>query len=286
MPGFAAFAAQADARRGVAARHARHTNGHMDTQAPTRYRRSIKPLRAPHAPKPEKSKTPNMTRLSLVLGLLACGAVPAAVHAQSAAHADDARACATQTGPAAIAACTHAIASRLFGRSDLALLHYRRAVLLREANEPDRAIADATTAIHLNGDAIPMSADAFNLRISQRNAYALRGHAFADKRDYDHALADFEALLATDPRDVSARMARADILAQQDACERAVADYDAALALDPKASDGFLGRARCRAKLGDRDRAIADYRAALAAGVPDALRPLILTELQKLGGAP
>jgi tetratricopeptide (TPR) repeat protein len=227
-----------------------------------------------------------MMRFSLVLCLLACGALPPAAHAQSAPRADDARTCATQGGPAAIAACTRAIASRRFAHGELALLHYRRAVLLREAGEVDRAIADVTVAIHLNGDAIPTSADAFDLRISQRHAYALRGGTYADKHDYDRALADYAALIAADPRDAPALMARAAILALQGACERAVADYDAALASDATSSDGYLGRARCHARLGARDRAIADYRAALAAGVPDAIKPQILAELEKLGAAP
>jgi tetratricopeptide (TPR) repeat protein len=195
-----------------------------------------------------------MRRSSLVLCLLAGGAVLAAVssaHAQNPRN-DDARTCATQGGPAAIEACTRAIAARGFSQRDLALLHYRRAVLLREANELDRAIADVTIAIRLNGDAIPTSADAFDLLIVQRNAYALRGGVFADKRDYVRALADYEALLAADPRDIAALLARAAILAQQ----------------------------------GERERAIADYRAALAAGVPDAIKPQVLADLEKLGAAP
>jgi tetratricopeptide (TPR) repeat protein len=227
-----------------------------------------------------------MTRFTFVLCLLACGALPTTARAQSAPRADDVRTCATQSGPAAIEGCTRAIASRRFAPSDLALLHYRRATLLRDASEFDRAIADVTRAIHLNGDAIPMSADAFDLRIIQRNAYALRGRTFADKHDYERALADFDALIAADPRDVSALLARAGILAQQGACARAVADYGAVLAFDPKAADGYLGRARCYARLGERERAIADYRAALAAGVSDTIKPEVLAELEKLGGTP
>ena len=227
-----------------------------------------------------------MSRFSLVLYLLACVALPTAACAQSARRADDARICATQAGPAAVESCSRAIASRHFAHRELALLHYRRAVLLRDANELDRAIADVTVAIHLNGDAIPTSADAFDLRVSQRHAYALRGAAYAEKHDYDHALADYDALLAADPRDVSALMARAGVFARQGACERAVADYDAALTLDPKVPDGYLGRARCHVQLGKRDRAVADYRAALAAGVSDAVKPQILAELEKLGAAP
>jgi len=254
---------------------------HMDTHSTVRYRRAAKPLQPFDA---SKAQNQQMRRFSLVLCLLACAAVP--VRAQSAARADDARTCATQSGSAAIVGCTRAIASRRFAHRELALLHYRRAMLLRELNELDRAITDATTAIHLNGEAIPMAADAFDLRISQRAAYALRGRTFADKHDYARALADYATVLAADPRDVSALTARAEIFAQQGACARALADYDAALALDAKASDGYLGRARCHARLGERERAIADYRAALAAGVPDAIKAQVLDELQKLGAAP
>jgi tetratricopeptide (TPR) repeat protein len=240
-----------------------------------------KALRRFFAVKPEK-----MTRFSTVLCLLACSALPAPANAQAAAPGDDARTCATQTGPAAIDGCTRAIASRRFAHGEVALLHYRRAVLLREANELDRAIADVTTTIELNGNAIPMAADAFDLRITQRNAYALRARTFADKRDYARALADYAVLLAADPRDVSALLARAGVLAQQGACERALADYDAAIGFDAKGPDGYLGRARCHARLGARGRAIADYRAALAAGVPDAIRGEVAAELEKLGAAP
>jgi tetratricopeptide (TPR) repeat protein len=259
----------------------------MDMNGAVRYRKGLKLLRALHASKAEKSKIQNMSRFPLILYLLAFGAaLPTAARAQSAPRADDARTCATQSGPAAIEGCTRAIASRRFAHRELALLHYRRAMLLWDANELDRAIADVTVAIHLNGDAIPTSADAFDLRISQRHAYALRGGMLADKRDYDHALADYDALIATDPRDAKSLMARAAILALQGACDRAVADYDAALAVDARSADGYLGRARSRGGLGALDPAIADYRAALAAGVPDAIRPQVIAELEKLGGTP
>jgi len=230
-----------------------------------------------------------MRRSTTVLALLACAALlpgAPAGRSQTTAKPDDSRTCATASGPAAIASCTRAIAARRFARGDLALLHVRRAMLLREANDLDGAIADLTAAIHLNGDAIPVSADAFDLMISQRNAYALRGRTFADKNDYDHALADVDMLLKADAKDVRALALRAGIFAKQGACERAIADFDAAIAIDPKAWDGYLGRARCYAKLGERDRAVADYRLALAGGVPDAIKPQVLSELQKLGAAP
>ena len=228
-----------------------------------------------------------MTRPATVVLLLA-GAL--LLHGSAAAHAqarpDDARTCALESGAAALDGCTRAIASRRFGRSEFALLHYRRGVLRRAANDLDGAIADFTAAIHLNGDVIPMSADAFDILISQRNAYRQRGQTFADKNDYDHALADADTLLKADPKDIHALALRAGILARQGACARAIVDFDAIIAIDAKAWDGYLGRGRCYATLGERDRAVADYRTALAGGVPEAVRPQILDELHALGVAP
>ena len=122
--------------------------------------------------------------------------------------------------------------------------------------------------------------------ISQRNAYLLRARTLADKNDYDRALADVDTLLKADARNIRALGLRAGIFARQGDCARAIADFDAVIAIDAKAWDGYVGRAQCYATLGERDRAAADYRAALAGGAPDAVKPQILEELQKLGAAP
>jgi tetratricopeptide (TPR) repeat protein len=230
-----------------------------------------------------------MTRSTTVLALLACATLlqgASAGRAQTKAKPDDARICATESDRGAVESCTRAIASRRFTRGELALLHFRRAMLLREASDLDGALADLTAAIHLNGDAIPMSADAFDLMISQRNAYVLRGRTFADKNDYDHALADVDVLLKADAKDMRALALRAGIFTRQGACARAIADLDAIIAIDPKAWDGYLGRAQCYAKLGERDRAVADYRLALTGGLPEPIKSQVISELQKLGAAP
>jgi tetratricopeptide (TPR) repeat protein len=221
-----------------------------------------------------------------ILALLACSMLLHAPPVRAQPKPDDARSCALESGRAALEGCTRAIASRRFSRSELALLHYRRGTLLRETNDLDGAIADFTVAIRLNGDVIPMSADAFDIMISQRNAYLQRGGTFADKNDYGRALADIDTLLKADARDIRALGLRAEIFTRQGACPRAIAEFDAIIAIDAKAWNGYLGRARCYAQLGERDRAVADYRTALAGGVPDAAKPQILLELQKLGAAP
>ena len=228
-----------------------------------------------------------MRRAPVVLLLVCAALAPVRLGwAQPAAGPDDARICATGSGQPAVDACTRALASRRFTRSELALLHYRRAMLLREAGAFDRAIKDFTAAIHLNGDAIPMSADAFDIMISQRNAYLNRGRTHADLGDDAAALADYATLLKADPRDRQALAARARLLEKKDTCDRAIADYDAIIAMDAKSADSLIGRARCAAKLGGRDRAIADYRAVLALEVPDTVKAEVLAALEKLGAAP
>jgi tetratricopeptide (TPR) repeat protein len=225
------------------------------------------------------------TVLALVVGAALLPGAPAA-RAQGAAKPDDARTCATVTGQPAIDACTRALASHRFNRGETALLHYRRAMLLREAGAPDRAIKDFTAAIHLNGDVIPMSADAFDIRISQRNAYLNRGRAYADMNADESALADYDTLLKADPKDVQALLARARTLDKKGACDRAVADYGAIIAIDPRVWDSYFGRARCYVTLGERDRAIADYRTVLAGAPPDLTALAAQAELKRLGDAP
>ena len=229
-----------------------------------------------------------MNQLCVFLRVVGCGVLlqaSSAVWAQS-SRPDDARTCALNTGQAAIESCTRAIASHRFSQTELALLHYRRAMLLRDANDLGRAIGDFSTAIHLNGDVMPMSADAFDLRISQRNAYTNRGRTYEDQKDYARALADYEVLLKADPTDPLALSRRAWTLERAGACERALADFDALIANDPKVWDSYLGRARCRTQRGNRDGAIADYRAALALPLPDAVKPDVQSALQELGATP
>jgi tetratricopeptide (TPR) repeat protein len=61
-------------------------------------------------------------------------------------------------------------------------------------------------------------------------AYSNRGNAFDDKKDYVHAIADF----------------------------------DAAIKLDPRYATAFYNRANAKLNAGDKPGAIADYREAVA----------------------
>ena len=225
-----------------------------------------------------------MTRPALAI--LVCGLLVAGAPAARAQTADDARSCALGSGAAAVDSCTRALTSRRFNRNELALLHYRRAMLRRDAGDRAGAIDDFTATIHLNGDVIPVSADAFDVMISQRNAYLNRGRTYTDGGDAIRARADFDTLLRVDPKDTQALASRARAFEASGACDRAVADDDAVLALNPNAWESLVARARCHATLGARDRAIADYKAALALPLPDAVRPDVAAALSALGVTP
>src|SRR5262249_29638781 len=88
-------------------------------------------------------------------------------------------------GDMAIAACTRAIASGRYAGHDLAKLHYGRAVEYANKGDYDRAVADFSTAIHLD----PTDADAYNDR----------GAAWLAKGENDLAFADFSEAIRLNP---------------------------------------------------------------------------------------
>jgi tetratricopeptide (TPR) repeat protein len=94
--------------------------------------------------------------------------------------------CFTQQGEAAIAACTHVIRSGRFGGHDLATIYDNRAVELRERGEFDKAIADYSEAIRIDGEL--------------SGAYTGRGLAYEGKAEVDKAKADYRKALALAPK--------------------------------------------------------------------------------------
>ena len=91
-------------------------------------------------------------------------------------------ACFTEQGEAAIAACTHAIGSGRFSGDELATIYDNRAIELRQRGEFDKAIADYSEALRIDGDLV--------------GAYAGRGLAYEGKADVEKAKADYRKALA------------------------------------------------------------------------------------------
>jgi tetratricopeptide (TPR) repeat protein len=127
---------------------------------------------------------------------LAAASVVAFAAAIATARSDrSADSCFAQQGEAAIAACTHVIRSGRFSGHDLAAIYDNRAIELRERGEFDRAIADYSEAIRIDG--------------GLSGAYTGRGLAYEGKAEVDKARADYRVALALAPRYDDAQWAQA-----------------------------------------------------------------------------
>jgi tetratricopeptide (TPR) repeat protein len=116
------------------------------------------------------------------LALAAASVVAFAAAVATARNDRSAEACFTQQGEAAIAACTHAIRSGRFSGNVLATIYDNRAIELRERGEYDKAIADYSDAIRVDG--------------TLSGAYTGRGLAYEGKAEVDKAKADYRKALA------------------------------------------------------------------------------------------
>ena len=64
-------------------------------------------------------------------------------------------------------------------------------------------------------------------------AYSNRGNALGDKKDYEHAIADFDMAIKIDPKYATAFYNRADVKLTAGEKSGAIADYRQALTLRP-----------------------------------------------------
>jgi tetratricopeptide (TPR) repeat protein len=104
-------------------------------------------------------------------------------------------------------------------------------------------------------------------------ALVMRGNAYRDLRhDLDHAMADYAAALALNPKDLLALSSRGDAYRFTGDFDRAIADYDRLIAQmhadglgldDPVSAFVLRNRADACLARGDADRAISDYDATL-----------------------
>jgi tetratricopeptide (TPR) repeat protein len=154
---------------------------------------------------------------------------------ESRAAADDKTICAEQPGDVAIAACSRAITSGRYKGHALATVYGNRGVEWKLKKEYDRALADQSEAIRIDA----AFADAFynrcirNLKedydqalgdcsraielgpsanamspsgarlgddVTSSDYYRERGFTYLRKREYDHAIADFDNAIRLNPK--------------------------------------------------------------------------------------
>ncbi len=94
-------------------------------------------------------------------------------------------------------------------------------------------------------------------------AYTSRGNAYQEKGEVDRAIADFEKVIALNPKDAAAYNNRGVVYGMKGEVDRAIADFDKVIALNPKDAKAYNNRGFAYIKKGDKDQAIADFRKAL-----------------------
>ena len=120
--------------------------------------------------------------------------------------------------------------------------------------DPDRAIA-ACTLILQQGRRLPP-------RVQVKTLHH-RGAAYVEKRDFDRAIADYDAALRLEPNNPHIYNSRGIAYRRKGEYDRAIADYAAAIRLDPRNPHFFRHRGVAYRWKREYDRAIADYSQAI-----------------------
>jgi len=167
-------------------------------------------------------------------------------------HADDRIHCSSDSGNAAIIACTHIIDDERLEEFERATALKNRAYHYQELGDVDRAIDDYTKILSRPEQ-----------HRVQAKSYLNRGLMYARKGAAAAAVADFTKAATLDPKLDSAYLNRASILMQQGDADGAIADLDRAMQLDPGSVPIYLSRASINAHRHEYARAIGDYSKAI-----------------------
>jgi CHAT domain-containing protein/Tfp pilus assembly protein PilF len=97
------------------------------------------------------------------------------------------------------------------------------------------------------------------------SAYNLRGSAYAQKGDFDRAIADLTKGIELDPSQAVVHAARGEAYRFRGDVDRAIADYNKALELDPKRATAYHSRGLALASKGNYAAGIADLTKAIEA---------------------
>jgi tetratricopeptide (TPR) repeat protein len=141
-------------------------------------------------------------------------------------------------------------------RGDRAQFNYGRAIMMEPTQAGplfQRVIDDCTVVI--------------NHEKGGRSMYYMRGVAFSSLKQYENALADFNACLSINRDDNEALYERGTLLVNHyQKYAEALADFDRAIQINPQGRY-YLNRSICHYKLGELANAVADARIASQKGV-------------------
>jgi tetratricopeptide (TPR) repeat protein len=105
--------------------------------------------------------------------------------------------------------------------------------------------------------------EAIRLDPNNKEAYNWRGSAYHNNNDYDWAIADYTQAIRIDPNYMSAYYNRGNAYSNKSDYDRAIADYTQAIRIDPNYMSAYYNRGNAYRNKSDYDRAIADYTQAI-----------------------
>ncbi len=111
---------------------------------------------------------------------------------------------------------------------NLALALQERGVARVGKNQLDEGIGDLSESLKIKGDNV--------------TAHRFRGYALLSKKDYGHAVEDYDAVIGQNENDYEALDRRAYALTALKEYDRAIADYTAMIKAKPRELRGYLGR--------------------------------------------
>jgi tetratricopeptide (TPR) repeat protein len=91
-----------------------------------------------------------------------------------------------------------------------------------------------------------------------------RGISFAEKEEYDTAIAEFDGALNLDPDLAAAYFHRGNAYGSKGDIDQAIADYTRAISIDPNYAAAYLSRGLAYSEKGDYDQALADSSQAIS----------------------
>ena len=149
-------------------------------------------------------------------------------------------------------------------RADRAQFNYSRAITMEATQAApffQRVIDDCTVVINHEAD------NAKAKEKGDRSMYYMRGVAFSSLKQYENALADFNACLSINRADNEALFQRGTLLVNHyKKYAEALADFDRAIQISPLGRY-YLNRSICHYKLGELADAVADAQIASQKGV-------------------
>lgn len=111
--------------------------------------------------------------------------------------------------------------------------------------------------------AIADFSEAMKRGLLDEDIYIRRANAFREKADYDHAIADYNEAVLRPLRDGAAYVGRGNVWAEKVEYDKALADYNEAIRLDRKFALAYLNRGIVRRYLKAYDAALADFDEAI-----------------------